>query len=315
MTFPRIIVLLVIILFGGIGAAALFKGEKKVSHPEAVMAPLEVELEPAPVVFEAQEEEGDDSPEAVDRIAEFFNKREPKLPIVQTVTYKSKVSWKKGGPAWLTDYASHYKTSRHFIARSLNGKPDYIKQDVSEGDKFNVFKEDKKFEFHLLVDLSACKLYFYYFDLDTGDHVLVKTYKVGVGREAPNSPSGYLTPLGIYTLGDKIAVYRPKAMANHQGERTEMIRIFGSRWIPFADEVEGCTASPKGFGIHGLPWVENERGELVEQIESLGGYHSDGCIRLATKDIEEIFAIVISRPTKIQIVDKYSNAKLPKKAG
>ena len=80
----------------------------------------------------------EDLPDA-DRIAEFFNKREPRLPIVQTITYKSRVSWQKGRPAWVSDYSSHYKTSRHFIARSLNGGREYEKQEVKNGDRFNVF--------------------------------------------------------------------------------------------------------------------------------------------------------------------------------
>ena len=61
----------------------------------------------------------DDVPEA-DRVDELFNRQDPKFPIVETIPYRSRVAWQKGRPAWLSDYAAHYKTSRHFIARSLN---------------------------------------------------------------------------------------------------------------------------------------------------------------------------------------------------
>ena len=139
-------------------------------------------------------------PEA-DRIEELFNKDGPKLPIVETITYKSLVPWQKGRPAWLSDYAGHYETSRHFIARSLNGKPDYFKQELAEGARFNVLRKDKNFEFALIVDTSRCKMWFYYVDLDQKQKVLLKTYQVGLGRLDASKTSGLLTPLGKYTLG------------------------------------------------------------------------------------------------------------------
>lgn len=244
----------------------------------------------------------------VDRINEFFNIEGQKLPIVETITYKSKVSWSPGKPAWVSDYASHYHTSRHFIARSLNGAPDYFKQDVANGDQFNVFRADKNFEFNLIVDLTQCKLGFYYHDLDTNERVLLKTYSVGVGREDAAKASGYLTPLGKFTLGDRVAIYHPTTTGFYNGKKTELVKVFGSRWIPFEKEVEGCTASPKGFGIHGVPWAANANGVLAEDLSSLGKHASDGCIRLSTDDINEIYSIVISRPTTIEIVKSGSQA-------
>ncbi len=71
----------------------------------------------------------DDFPN-IDRIFQLFTTGPTKLPIVETVHYSSSVPWLKGRPAWIADYASHYNTSRHFIARSLNGKPDYFSQKV-----------------------------------------------------------------------------------------------------------------------------------------------------------------------------------------
>lgn len=329
MSFPKILLLISIVLFGVIGGIAFFKKGSKEAPFYASQGPIEIELdvqpppmaptkpieEKAPIVVSKVElvTQTADFPE-VDRIEELFNKRDPRLPIVQTIAYKSQVPWQKGRPAWVADYASHYKTSRHFIARSLNGKADYDKQDVSDGVRFNVFNENKKFEFYLLADLETRKMWFYYLDNDTGERVLLKTYKIGVGRPDSGSPSGSLTPIGVYSLGDKVAVYKPKTMGFYQGEKTEMVRIFGTRWIPFEDEVRGCSAAAKGFGIHGLPLQPNAKGELVENQESLGRYESDGCIRLSTKDIEEIFAIIITKPAKIEIVQNLSQAKLPGRA-
>ncbi|MES2273330.1 MAG: L,D-transpeptidase [Chlamydiota bacterium] len=248
----------------------------------------------------------------VDRIYQLFALDSSKLPIVETVSYTSRVPWLKGRPAWIADYASHYATSRHFIARSLNKKLDYLTQKVSPGDRFNVFKSEKKINFHLLIDLSRSLLWFYYIDLDTNERVLLKTYQVGIGRQDPRKSSGYLTPIGKYSLGEKIAIYKPGAMSFFQEQKTEMIRVFGTRWIPFDKELENCSEPSKGFGLHGVPWMSDpSTGELVEDRSRLGKYDSDGCIRLAQEDIEEIFSIVITKPTTVELVKDFRDAKLP----
>ena len=248
-----------------------------------------------------------------DRVAELFNRGEPKLPIVETITYRSRVPWQKGRPAWLSDYATHHATSRHFIARSLNGKADYFKQNVAEGDRFNVIRSDKNLQFYLLIDTTQCKLWLYYVDLDTHERVLIKDYAVGLGRPEASRVSGNLTPLGKYELGSRIAIYKPKMMGVHNGQKVEMIRVFGTRWIPFEKEISETTAPAKGFGLHGVPWKANDKGELVEDISSLSKHLSDGCVRLSTKDIEEIFAIIITKPTVVELVRNFEDAKLPGK--
>lgn len=248
----------------------------------------------------------------VDRTFQLFTTGPSKLPIVETVTYSSSVPWLKGRPAWIADYASHYETSRHFIARSLNGKPDYLTQKVSTGSRFNVFRSDKKIQFHILIDITRCKMGLYYVDLDTQERLLIKTYDVGLGRVDPQSPSGILTPLGTYSLGSKVAIYKPGMMGLFHGQKAEMVRIFGTRWIPFDQEFENATAPAKGNGIHGSPWREDPKtGELIEDCSGIGAYESDACIRLSMKDMEELFAIVITKPTFVVIVKNFHEAKLP----
>lgn len=252
----------------------------------------------------------------VDRVKEFFNLAPPKLPFVETVTYTSRPVWQVGKSAWLSDYASHYKTSRHFIARSLNQKPDYQKQNVKEGDRFNVLREDVNFSFHLVLDLSALKLLFYTIDHDTNQPTLIKTYVVSVGRPDPDSSSGFLTPMGTYSLGDKVAIYDQKKVGFYQGEKTELIRIFGTRWVPFEKEIKDCTASGKGLGIHGMPWIQDPfTKDFREDISSLGCYSSDGCVRMKTEDMEELFAIIVSRPTQIEIVNRFEAASVYQNKG
>lgn len=247
-----------------------------------------------------------------DRIRQLYATDSSKLPIVETVSYTSRVPWIQGRPAWIADYASHYKTSRHFIARSLNKKLDYFTQKISPGDKFNVFKKDKNIQFYLVADLSRCRMWFYYIDLDQNERVLLKTYPIGIGRTEPKRKSGYLTPAGKYSLGEKVAIYKPGTMGFYQDQQIEMISVFGTRWIPFDQEVEGCTEPAKGYGLHGAPWVEDpETHQWAEDRSKIGKYDSDGCIRLSEEDIEEIFSIVISKPTIIELVKDFREAKLP----
>jgi L,D-transpeptidase-like protein len=338
MTLPKVVIFFSVLIFAAIGVGAIIKKINKpslagnkpqsatikrveidLSRREEIMnrgiepekplikAPLPQQL-PQPISLEKLPEIP--LPHA-NRIEEFFNLDSKKFPIVETITYRSRVSWLKGRPAWLSDYAGHYGTSRHFIARSLNKKQDYFKQDVIEGDRFNVFRNDKNINFYLLVDVTRFRLWFYYIDLDTHQRVLVKDYAVGLGRVDPTRTSGLLTPLGKYSLGDKIAIYKPKMTGFYNGQKVEMMRVFGTRWIPFAKEVADSTEPAKGFGIHGVPWKANDKGLLVEEKSSLGKYQSDGCIRLATEDMEELFAIIITKPTTIELVKDFRQAKLP----
>lgn len=336
MTLPKLLVFLAFILFSMIGITAIFKRNSHKSNNltpiSSVNHSIEIEIEAVktaaaipiqkevPINHHSETTQIQNSHEMVkeklpvqelpnaDRIAEFFNLDEPKFAIVETIAYKSRVSWLKGRPAWLSDYAGHYKTSRHFIARSLNGKPDYLKQDLAEGARFNILKPDKNIQFSLIIDTSRCKMWFYYHDLDTKQKVLVKTYPVGLGRIDHTKISGLLTPLGVYSLGSKVATYTPKMMGIHNGEKIEMMQVFGTRWIPFEKEVQNTTAPAKGFGIHGLPWLM-KNGVLIEDAESLGKYESDGCIRMSTNDIEELYAIIISRPTTVEIVKDFFDAE------
>lgn len=320
MSLPKLFALISVFLFGMIGFVAFLKRDATDPSPSAHL-PVEIELDvqkqtvmPPPLASHVIADKGGEIkqvnlPEG-NRIEELFNKNGSKLPIVETVTYKSHVPWQKGRPAWLSDYASHYRTSRHFIARSLNGKPDYLKQELAEGDRFNVLRTDKNFEFYLVVDTSRCQLWFYYVDLNENKKVLLKTYSVGLGRVDPSKTSGLLTPLGKYSLGSRVAIFKPKVMAMHQGKKTEMITVFGTRWIPFDKEIGTCTLPAKGFGIHGTPWAVGANGGVLDQNEGIGKYESDGCIRLGVKDIEELFAIVISRPTTIEIVRDFFESSI-----
>lgn len=321
MSFSRFVIILVVALFGFIGVKAVIKkrGEKieqiaQMNQTQSLgktqqAIPVLVQADPAKAIQTAKKVQEDDQDEKIDRVWQLFTtSNQDKLPIVETVTYTSRTPWIKGRPAWIADYASHYLTSRHFIARSLNGKPDYFTQKIAPGDRFNVLRTDKNINFYLLVDLSCLKMWFYYLDLDQNEKVLLKTYKIGVGRLDQNGES--LTPVGKYLLGDKIAIYKPGTVGHFQNQPIEMIQVFGTRWLPFKEEIADCSKPAKGYGIHGAPCVLDEQTqELKEMRESIGQFDSDGCIRLLKEDIEELFSIVITRPTIVEVVKDSSSIR------
>jgi hypothetical protein len=246
-----------------------------------------------------------------DRIDQLFSTGKNRLPIVETITYSSNVSWLKGRPAWIGDYAKYYATSKHFIARSLNGKRDYLSQKVSPGQKFNVFRKDKNFQFHLLLDLSCRKMGLYVIDLDSNERTLLKTYSVAVGRLDDSTISGSLTPLGRFSLDGKIAVNKPGDMGFFQDQKIEIVTVFGTRWIPLNEALGGATSSVEGIGLQGAPWIKLEDGNYAENRNCIGNYVTGGCIRLYQEDIEELFSIIITKPAVIEIVRDFREAQLP----
>jgi lipoprotein-anchoring transpeptidase ErfK/SrfK len=320
MSLGKILAITATLLLIIMGVLALFKGEKN-AEPlalKAVSKLIEVDLDidnkpaapvkiplPAPVaVMPVVQPDSKKLPEA-DRIHELFNTSGAKLSLVETISYKSRVGWQKGRPAWLSDYASHYDTSRHFIARSLNGKPDYLKQDVKEGSKFNVLRQDIPIEFQLVIDTSLCKMWFYGINAATGEKILLKTYRVSLGRPSSDRASGLLTPLGKFLLGKRVAIYKPSVMGHHKGSKVEMITVFGTRWIPFEKEIGKTSAPAKGLGIHGVPWTKKGESQWTQDISSLSCYESDGCVRMSSEDIEEVFAIILTKPAYVELVRDY----------
>ncbi|MEI6242355.1 MAG: L,D-transpeptidase [Chlamydiota bacterium] len=307
MSFPKVLLIGTVVLFTCIGTAAIWKGFKKKSvQVEVSSVPPQVIQKAEKIKIVGKSKKTLEATPMVDQIAKLFVTDTTKLPIVETVTYTSRVPWLKGRPAWIADYASYYETSRHFIARSLNQKKDYFTQKVSPGDRFNVLK--KGVQFYFLIELSTCKMWFYAIEPEQKEKILLKTYCVGLGRKDPSKPSGYLTPTGVFVLGNKVAIYKPGVMGFFQDRKIEMIRVFGTRWTPFNDGTDGVS---KGYGIHGVPFENDPKtGQLVERKETLGKYESDGCIRLSSEDMEEIFAIVISKPTIVELVKNLQDANM-----
>jgi hypothetical protein len=99
-----------------------------------------------------------------------------------------------------------------------------------------------------------------------------KRYTVGTGKFAK-------TPVGTFQISDKIPDppwWRPDGKVVPFGNKEN---ILGTRWMAIV--ATGDTPPAKGYGIHGT-WDE----------ASLGQQSSAGCIRMANRDVEELFTYV-----------------------
>jgi hypothetical protein len=336
MNVPKLFLTLSVLLFASIGSLALVKQKQEkspVPEKKSERTSSKQEIDPSllskpsgltpissskqatelplPAVEMSSDEqplviEHDDEPEA---LAALFVKGS-NCPIVKTIRYKSRVPWKSGRSAWLIDYAKHYKTPLDFIYRSIHNGEDKIPSSIADGVEFNVYRDDVDFRFHLLVSLSSCTMRMYYVLQKEKKVVFLKSYRICVGRKSSQTTSGYLTPMGLFQLGPRVAVFKPNMMGPYKGKRVELIQIFGSHWIPFEKEISDCSEPAKGYGIHGTPMVRNAKGEIEEQIETIGGYHSDGCIRLSGKEMKELFAVISTRKTYIEIVSSFQQSRL-----
>jgi hypothetical protein len=232
-------------------------------------------------------------------------------PIVETVRYSSRVSWKPKKQAWLVDYASYYKTPVDFIIHSITGAVGKNAPAIQEGQQFNVFKRDAAFYFHMVISFSSKKMRLYYVLPKENRVVFLKSYPICLGRKDSSKVSGSLTPFGVFQLGSRVACFHPKMMGNHKGARVELIQVFGTRWIPFETEIDCCTEPAKGLGIHGAPLVYNATtGQLEENNSGIGDFVSDGCIRLKRNDVEELFSVISTRPSYVEIVSEFRNSQL-----
>ncbi len=98
--------------------------------------------------------------------------------------------------------------------------------------------------------------------LEDGD--VLKVYDVAVGAEKSPSPAGDFT---IVNRLENPTYYRPGVVIDAGANNP-----LGTRWMGL---------SRKGFGIHG-----------TNQPQSIGKAASHGCIRMAQKDLEELFTLV-----------------------
>lgn len=240
----------------------------------------------------------------VNRIDRLYSKSASKFPFVETVTYTHQVPWMKGRSALMSDYARHYKTSTHFISRSINGGEEQGAR-LMQGDSFNVISSEKNVQFHLVVDLSRCYMHMYAYDADSGERYLLKTYPVAVGTLDADKNSGCATPMGNYKLSNRVGIYKPGHVAKVNGQELELVQVYGTRYIPFGNDYTVC-------GIQGVPqFMDSKTGQMIESDNFIGQHATSGNISMRANDLEELFSIVTSRSSSIQIVKDFSEAELP----
>lgn len=139
-------------------------------------------------------------------------------------------------------------------------------------------------DFRIIIERATCRLFL----LDKDG--IFKRYRVGLGKP------GHETALGRYTIGNKQkdpTWFKPGAGPIPAGDPENEL---GTRWMPLVPAEEGL---PTDLGIHG-----------TIAPETIGFYHSRGCPRMLTEDVEELYDLVV-RSTPVEIVDVWD----PLKAG
>ncbi len=118
------------------------------------------------------------------------------------------------------------------------------------------------------------------------DGKLVKHYPVATGRQVNGPPptvhdyqTNYFTPEGRFTIDQKIVNPPYYGSASHPAAAGGAPdNPLGTRWMGFV-AVKGL--GPEVWGIHG-----------TDEPERIGTWASDGCVRMAVPDAEELFAQV-----------------------
>lgn len=138
-------------------------------------------------------------------------------------------------------------------------------------------------DFRIVIDRSDNRLYV------VDSQGIFKMYRVGLG-----APGSETTP-GSYRIGDKIkdpTWHKPGEGPIPPGDpRNEL----ATRWMQMVPEEEGL---PKDLGIHG-----------TLSPETIGFHSSNGCARMLTPEVEELYDIVV-RSTPVLVVDGVTTALL-----
>ena len=179
-----------------------------------------------------------------------------------TITPNSIIYEVKPGDT-LNKIAKQFNTTVELIKKSSNLNSDII----APGRKLKVWTEP----FSILVDKSQNTLI-----LKTKDEEIVKTYTVATGVN--NS-----TPVGTFKIVEKIP--NPpwfKSGAAKPIPPGSPDNILGTRWLGL---------SIPSYGIHG-----------TTDPQSLGKQVTQGCVRMANLEVEELY-IIVPKGTEVNIVD------------
>ncbi len=115
------------------------------------------------------------------------------------------------------------------------------------------------------------------------DGKFYKRYVVGTGRDAR-------TPTGTFRIRDRIEHPEWWSESGKTIPYGDPENVLGTHWL--ALEATGDTPRVSGYGIHGT-WDDS----------SLGKQSSAGCVRMANKDVEELFTL-LPRGTPVVITEE-----------
>ncbi len=154
---------------------------------------------------------------------------------------------------------------QHKIPYQLIMKVNGLKSDlIHPGDRLKLISGP----FNILVDTGSLTLTVYL------HNQFVKEYPVGLGEEG-------LLPEGQYAVRSKL-INPAWTHPQHPMAADDPLNPLGERWIGFYEE----------YGIHG-----------TIEPETIGKRVSLGCVRMHEKDVEEVFDLVVSRNSQVEVRD------------
>ena len=137
--------------------------------------------------------------------------------------------------------------------------------------------------FHAIVYRSTFTM-----DLYLGNKTYVKSYKIGIGEEGKETPTGKWR---VKTNGklESPPWPNPEGGIVYPGDPEYPL---GSRWIGL-DGIDGDAKGRVGFGLHG-----------TKEPETIGQRSSQGCIRLYNGDVIEFYDLVMPGISEVRVVEK-----------
>ncbi len=137
--------------------------------------------------------------------------------------------------------------------------------------------------FHLKVYRSSFTL-----EVWQDNKVFVKRYKVGLGAEGKDTPTGTFR---VKSNGKLIQPPWPNPETGKIIHPDDPLYPLGTRWIGL-DGIDGAAKGRTGFGLHG-----------TKEPESIGKRSSQGCIRLYNGEVQELYDLMTQGVSEVVIMD------------
>ena len=137
--------------------------------------------------------------------------------------------------------------------------------------------------FHLKVYRSSFTL-----EVWQDNKVFVKRYRVGLGAEGKDTPTGTFR---VKSNGKLIRPPWPNPETGKIVHPDDPLYPLGTRWIGL-DGIDGPAKGRTGFGIHG-----------TKEPESIGKRSSQGCIRLYNGEVQELYDLMTQGVSEVVVMD------------